>query len=191
MGWFTGPWGGVQASYHCGDWSHAHCGMALAPGGNWGVVVLFNVGLHGGALPGLLAIEQSLTGMLAGGTVKNTGVGSFYLGFDAAVAAILAAQGWSLARLARRDDRLELPLRGCSHAPARGRRWALPLLWEFAIPAAIAVLPARFKVNWKGMFLYGPDVSYALTAIGGLATLTGVLRIAKAARAPRGRSRPR
>ena len=48
MGWFTGPWGGAEASYHIGDWSHAHCGMALVPGGNWGIVVLFNVGLHGG-----------------------------------------------------------------------------------------------------------------------------------------------
>ena len=127
--------------------------------------------------------------MLAGGTVKNTGVGSLYLAFDAAVAAILAAQGWSLARLVRRDDRLEVPLRGSSCALAQGRRWALPLLWEFGVPAAIAVLPAKFKVNWKAMFLYGPDVSYALTAIGGLAALTGILRIAKAARAPCGQTR--
>ncbi len=36
-----------------------------------------------------------------------------------------------------------------------------------------------FKVNWKGMFLYGPDVSYALAGIAGLAALTGLLRIAK------------
>jgi CubicO group peptidase (beta-lactamase class C family) len=92
MGWFVGPWGGVAASYHFGDEPNAHAGMALVPRGNWGVVVLFNVGTHGGALPGLLAIEQSLAGMLAGGTVRGTGVGAFYAAFDAVVAATLAAE---------------------------------------------------------------------------------------------------
>jgi hypothetical protein len=62
------------------------------------------------------------------------------------VAAALAAEGWSLARLARRHG-----------GRAQGRRRALPLLWEFGIPAAVAVVPtAVFKVNWKGLFLYGP-----------------------------------
>ncbi len=63
----------------------------------------------------------------------------------------------------------------------QARRWALPLLWEFGVPAAIAILPpAMFKVSWKGMFLYGPDISCALTGIGGLAALTGLLRVARA-----------
>jgi hypothetical protein len=146
MGWFTGPWSGVQASYHCGDWSHAHCGMALVPDGNWGVVVLFNVRLHGGALPGLLAIEQSLTGMLAGRR-GNTGVGAFYLASGAVAAVILAAQGWLLARLARRDARPPPPLRGFTRALAQGRRWALPLLWEFGIPAAIVLVAI-----WHGLY---------------------------------------
>lgn len=177
VGWYTGPWGGVGASYHCGDAPHAHAGMALVSHGSWGVVVLFNAGLHGGALPGLLAIEQSVTGMVAGGTVKDTGIGAFYLMFDTTVAAILAAEGWSLAQLARRRDVL-----------AQGRRWALPLLWEFGVPAAIAVMPpAMFKVNWKGLFLYGPDMSYTAAGIGGLAALTGLLRAAKAARSLPGR----
>ncbi len=152
MGWFTGPWGGVDASYHPGDEPGAHAGMVLVPQGNWGVIVLFNVGIHGGALPGLLAIEQSVTGMVAGGTVTDTGIGALYAGFDAAVAVALAAEGWSLARLARRPG-----------VEAQGRCRALPLLWEFGIPAAVAVMPtALFKVNWKGLFLYGPDMSCAL-----------------------------
>jgi hypothetical protein len=135
--------------------------------------VLFNVGTHGGALPGLLAIEQSVTGMVAGGTVRDTGIGAFYAGFDAAVAAALAAQGWSLARLAQR--------RG---VVAQGRRQSLPLLWEFGIPAAVAAVPtAVFKVNWKGLFLYGPDMSCALAGIGGLSALTGILRVMKAIKA--------
>jgi CubicO group peptidase (beta-lactamase class C family) len=176
MGWFTGPWGGVGASYHPGDEPGAHAGMALVRQGNWGVVVLLNVGAHGGALPGLLAIEQSVTGMVAGGTVKDTGIGAFYTGFNAAVAAALAAEGWSLARLARR------------HGPARqGRRWALPLLWEFGIPAAVAIVPAAlFKVSWKGLFLYGPDMSCALAAIGGLSALTGLLRVIRTEQPVRG-----
>jgi len=169
MGWFTGPWGGGDASYHPGDEPGAHAGMALVPHGNWGVVVLFNVGLHGGALPGLLAIEQSVTGMVAGGTVRDTGIGGFYAAFDAAVAAALAAEGWSLARLARRPG-----------AAAQGRHRTLPLLWELGIPAAVAVAPtAVFKVNWKGLFLYGPDMSCALAAISGLSALTGLLRVIK------------
>jgi CubicO group peptidase (beta-lactamase class C family) len=177
MGWYTGPWGWVEASYHFGNAPHAHAGMALVPQRSSGVVVLFNVGLHGGALPGLLAIEQSLTGMMAGGTVKDTGTGAFYLAFDAAVAAVLAAECWSLARVAR--PRGILP---------SGRRWALPLVWEFGAPAAIAVIPkAMFKVGWKGLFLYGPDITCALAGIGGLAALTGLLRTAKAARTLRGR----
>jgi len=176
MGWFTGPWGGVDASYHPGDEPGAHAGMALVPHGNLGVVVLFNVGTHGGALPGLLAIEQSLTGMMAGGTVKDAGIGIFYAGFDAAVATALAAEGWSLVRLARRPG-----------AAAHGRCWALPLLWEFGIPAAVAVVPtAVFKVNWKGLFLYGPDMSCALAGIGGLSALTGLLRVVIAGHSVRG-----
>ncbi len=178
MGWFTGPWGGVNASYHPGDEPGAHTGMALVPQGNWGVVVLFNVGTHGGALPGLLAIEQSVTGMVAGGTVRDTGIGAFYAGFDAAVAAALAAEGCSLARLARR--------RG---AVPQARSRALPLLWEFGIPAAVAIVPtAAFKVNWKGLFLYGPDMSCALAAIGGLSALTGLLRVIKTGRSARSRT---
>ena len=177
MGWFTGPWGGVDASYHPGDEPGAHAGMALVSRGNWGVVVLFNVGTHGGALPGLLAIEQSVTGMVAGGTVKGTGIGAFYAGFNTAVAAALAAEGWSLARLARRPG-----------VAAQGPSRALPLLWEFGVPAAVAVLPtAVFKVNWKGLFLYGPDMSCALAAIGGLSALTGLLRVIKIEQSARSR----
>jgi hypothetical protein len=181
MGWFTGSWGGVHASYHPGDEPGAHAGIALVRHGNWGVVVLFNVGTHGGALPGLLAIEQSVTEMVAGGTVRDTGIGAFYAGFDAAVAAALAAalaaEGWSLARLARRLA-----------AAAQGRRRARPLLWEFGIPAAIAVAPtAVFKVNWKGLFLYGPDMSCALAGIGGLSALTGLLRVIQTGQSVRSR----
>ena len=174
MGWFTGPWGGLDASCHPGDEPGAHAGMALVPQGNWGVVVLFNVGTHGGALPGLLAIEQSVTGMVVGGTVRDTGIGAFYAGLDAAVAAALAAEGWSLARL--------------PGVVAQGRRRALPLLWEFGIPAAVAVVPtAVFKVNWKGLFPYGPDMSCALAGIGGLSALTGLLRVIKAGHSVRSR----
>ena len=51
MGWFTGPWGGVDASCHPGDEPGAHADVTLVPHGNWGIVVLFNAGTHGGALP--------------------------------------------------------------------------------------------------------------------------------------------
>ena len=93
------------------------------------------------------------------------------------MAAALAAQGWSLARLARRHG-----------GPAQGRRRALPLVWEFGIPAALAAIPtALFKVNWKGLFLYGPDMSCALAGIGGLSALTGLLRVIKTGQSARRR----
>ncbi len=143
----------------------------------WSSIVRRAARSWGGALPGLLAIEQSVTGMVAGGTVRDTGIGTFYAGFDTAVAAALAAEGWSLARLARRDA-----------VVAQGPRGALPLLWEFGIPAAIAVVPAAaFKVNWKGLFLYGPDMSCALAGIGALSALNGLLRVIKAGRPARTR----
>jgi len=117
--------------------------------------------------------------MVAGGTVRDTGVGAFYAGFDVAVAAALAAQSVSLVRLARRHG-----------VVAQGRRRALPLLWEFGIPAAVAVVPtAVFRVNWKGLFLYGPDMSCALAGIGGLSALTGLLRVIKAGHPARTRAR--
>jgi hypothetical protein len=61
----------------------------------------------------------------------------------------------------------------------------------FGIPAAVAVVPtAVFKVNWKGLFLYGPDMSGALAGIGGLSALTGILRVIKTEYSARVRSRP-
>ncbi len=53
---------------------------------------------------------------------------------------------------------------------------------------------------WKGLLLYGPDMSCALTGIGGLSALTGLLRMIKTINAghpvrgclpaPRYRARP-
>jgi len=119
--------------------------------------------------------------MVAGGTMRDSGIGAFYARFDAAVAAALAAEGWSLARLVRRPG-----------VAAQGRRQALPLLWEFGIPAAVAIMPtAVFKVNWKGLFLYGPDMSCALAGIGGLSALTGLLRVIKTGQSVRSRQSAR
>ena len=54
--------------------------------------------------------------------------------------------------------------------------------------AAITVIPkVTFKVNWKGLFLYGPDMSCALAGIGGLSALTGLLRVIKIGQSARSR----
>ena len=66
-------WGGVDASYHPGDEPGAHAGMALVPQGNWGVVVLFNVGAHSGALPGLLAMTYRADSMSRSKAWSRTG----------------------------------------------------------------------------------------------------------------------
>ena len=68
--------------------------------------------------------------------------------------------------------------------------------------AAIALnnhVPAAGEY-WKGLLLYGPDMSCALTGIGGLSALTGLLRMIKTINAghpvrgclpaPRCRARP-
>lgn len=183
MGWMWGPWGGVEASYHFGDWAHAHAGMSLDAIGGWAVFVMFNIGLHGGAFPGLLEVEQGVLALLTGGQPKDTGIDRLYLALDSAVAGALAAELWSFVRLARRRDEA-LP----DGSPSTAGPGALPLLWEVGIPVAIAVVPPRmFKVGWKGLRLYGPDLSYALTAIGGVFVAKAALRAAKMAR----RLRPR
>jgi len=94
----------------------------------------------------------------------------------------LAERAGRGATLAAGMHRLEPAVRA-HDAPVHGRRRALPLLREFGVLAAIAVVPtAVFKVNWKGLFLYGPGMSYALAGIGGPSALTGLLRVIKAGR---------
>ena len=141
MGWYVTTWGGVDALYHGGDVSNFHTGMVLVPHGNWGIIILENVN-SGLPLvnPGLLALEQSVTGLVAGGQAPTgTGMSTTYLVFDLAVVVVLLVQGWSLLALLRRRGRLELPLRGLAHALGQGRRWVLPLLWEVGGPVAILV----------------------------------------------------
>ena len=162
MGWYVTKWGGVDALYHGGDVSNFHTGMVLVPHGNWGIIILENVN-SGIPLvnPGLLALEQSVTGLVAGGQgATGTGIGTTYLVFDLAVAVILIVQGWSVLALLLRRRRLELPQRGLAHALGQGRRWVLPLLWEVGGPVAIfAWVPRVEGASWGAMLLFAPDLS--------------------------------
>jgi CubicO group peptidase (beta-lactamase class C family) len=183
MGWFVTKWGGVDALYHGGDVPNFHTGMVLVPHGNWGIIILENVNSASPLVsPRLLAIEQSVTGLVAGGQgATGTGIGTTYLVFDLVVAVVLIVQGWSLLRLLLRRRRLELPLRGLSHALGQGRRWILPLLWEVGGPVAIFLgVPRVGGASWGVMLLFAPDLSYALIAIGGIWLLTGLVRLVKA-----------
>lgn len=182
MGSYIGKWGGADAVYHFGDTSNSHAGMVLVPHGDWGIIVLFNVGLHGGMFSSLLAIEQSVTGLVAGGQgATDARIGTIYLVLDLAISVVLALQGWSLIRLVRRHGDLEFPMRDLSHALGQGRRWVLPLLWEFGLPVAIArMIPKRAQVSWKGIMLFAPDLGYSFIGIGGVFLLTGLIRAVKA-----------
>jgi hypothetical protein len=183
MGWWSGPWGGVPARMVTGDWFHAHAGMFLLPEARTGGFVMFNVGLHGTVLAGLLAIEQSVAGLLAGGVTRDTGVRRFYLVFDAAVAAVLALQAGSLARLLRRPGGHPRRPRDLTRLPPERRHGLLTALRDVGVPTAVAVLPpVIFRVPWKGLRLYGPDVAWALIAAGGLSAATGVVRALTRAR---------
>ena len=183
MGWYVTTWGGVDALYHGGDVSNFHAGMVLVPHGNWGIIILENVN-SGNPLvsPRLLTLEQSVTGLVAGGQgATGTGIGTTYLVFDLAVALVLIVQGWSLLALLRRRGRLELPLRGLAHALGQGRRWVLPLLWEVGGSVAILVgVPRVEGASWGALVLFAPDLSVVLLVIGGFWLLTGLVRLVKA-----------
>jgi CubicO group peptidase (beta-lactamase class C family) len=184
MGWFVTKWGGVNAFYHGGDVPNFHTGMVLVPHGNWGIILLENVNSASPLIsPKLLAIEQSVAGLVAGGqAAAGTGISTSYLVFDLAVALVLIVQVWSLLRLLLRHRHLEFPLRGFFHALDQGRRWVLPLLWEIGGPVAIFVgVPQVAGASWAVKFLFAPDLSYALLVIGGIWLLTGLVRLVKAA----------
>ncbi len=183
MGWYVTQWGGVDALYHGGDVANFHAGMVLVPHETWGIIILENVNTGNPLVsPRLLTLEQSVTGMVAGGQrATGTGIGTTYLVFDLAVALILIVQSWSLLALLRRRTRLELPLRGRAHALSQGRRWILPLLWEIGGSVAILVgVPRVEGASWGALVLFAPDLSVALLAIGGLWLLTGLVRLVKA-----------
>jgi hypothetical protein len=123
-----------------------------------------------------------VTGLVAGGQgATGTDIGTTYLVFDLAVAVVLIVQIWSLLALLRRRDRLELPLRGLSHALGQGRRWVLPLLWEVGGPVAIFVgIPRVEDASWGVMLLFTPDLSVAMLVICSIWLLTGLVRLIKA-----------
>jgi CubicO group peptidase (beta-lactamase class C family) len=101
MGWFVTKWGGVDALYHGGDVPNFHTGMVLVPHGNWGIILLENDNSANPLItPRLLTLEQSVTGLVAGGqAATGTGIGTTYLVFDLLVALVLIVQVWSLLRL--------------------------------------------------------------------------------------------
>ena len=183
MGWYVTTWGGVDALYHGGDVANFHAGMVLVPHGTWGIIILENVN-SGNPLvsPRLLTLEQSVTGMVAGGQqATGTGLGTTYLVFDLAVALVLIVQGWSLVALLRRRARLELPLRSRAHALGQLRRWVLPLLWEIGGSVAILVgVPRVEGAPWGALVLFAPDLGVVLLVIGGFWLLTGLVRLGKA-----------
>jgi hypothetical protein len=183
MGWFVTKWGGVDAFYHGGDVPNFHTGMVLVPHGNWGIILLENVNSASPLItPRLLTLEQSVTGLVAGGQgATGTCISTTYLVFDLVVALVLIVQVWSLLRLLLRRRRLEFPLRGFFHALDQGRRWVLPLLWEVGGPLAIFVGVAQVAgASWRVMFQFAPDLSYVLLVIGSIWLLTGLVRLVKA-----------
>jgi hypothetical protein len=157
--------------------------MVLVPHGNWGIILLENVNSASPLIsPLLLTLEQSVTGLVAGGQgATGTGMSTTYLVFDLIVALVLIVQVWSLLHLLLRRRRLEFPLRGFFHALDQGRRWVLPLLWEVGGPVAIFVgVPQVAGASWSVMFLFAPDLSYTLLVISGIWLLTGLVRLVKA-----------
>jgi hypothetical protein len=97
----------------------------------------------------------------------------FFLAFDAAVLVILAVQGWSLVRVARRR-------------PRRSRRVPPvilavgPLLWELGAGLAILLgFPGLSGMTWEQSLRAMPDLTLVLLALSGRWLVTGVARSAR------------
>jgi CubicO group peptidase (beta-lactamase class C family) len=180
MGWATGTVGGAKVIWHSGDEPAFHAGMVLVPNGGWAIIVLENVNSGNPLVASQIRVlENGVTRLVAGdqGT-PGTGIGTVYLVFDLVVTIVIAVQIWSLVRLLRRRSRLQLPLRGLSHALSQGRQWVLPLLWEIGVPVAIWLgLPIQADASWGVLLLFAPDLCAALLVVAGLFLLTGLVRM--------------
>jgi hypothetical protein len=102
----------------------------------------------------------------------------FYILYDAVVVAVLAAQVWSLIRVASRSPQLT-------------GGWSLfgslaPLTWELGVSLLVLVLyPASLGVSWPTSIQFVPDLSLVLLVVSLIWLLTGLLRVGRLVQARR------
>ncbi len=178
-GWFVGPFGAVEnARWHQGSLPHFTAWMVLLPGSDSGVVVMLNEGNQlevAGANATWSRIPQTVVNLLVDEEpVDGPSSTPVYIVFMTLVAALVTAQVWRLARLAR-------------HGIPAGRgtpRAAVPLIWELGLAGAVLLqYPAALGgLGWSATFAFVPDLTLVVVAVAGLAVVTGVVRVALVAR---------
>jgi hypothetical protein len=99
-----------------------------------------------------------------------------YLAFDAALVLASALTVWSLVRLLRRR---RLPSGNGARGVPIG--FAVPLLWEVALPLGLLIgFPSLSQASWPLTLLFFPDLGYWLLALCGTLLATGGLRLVAA-----------
>ena len=180
MGWFVGgPWQ-EPALLHPGRDPDSSAMIVLLPRQRLAVVTLTNAS-HELPLPGaaseLQRIPRGVVSLLLGEEpAVGTTLTRFYLVFDAVVALTLVAIGVALIRLLRRRHRT-LRLRRRVIAVARGTV-------EVALGALLLAVPVLSGQTYPGAFLWWPDLTVVLVALGGLLAIMGATRIVLRLRAP-------
>lgn len=182
MGWFVGgPWQ-EPALLHPGGSPDSSSMIVLLPRQRLAVVTLANAN-NELPLPGgdgsLDRIPRGVVSLLVGEEPSTgTTLSRFYLIFDTAVALILVAVVWSLARLGRRQRQIV-------HGWRLGAR-----LFRAAAEAGVGLLllaaPVLVGQSWAGALLWWPDFAVVLLLIGSLLIVIGGVRAAMQIVARRG-----
>ncbi len=179
-GWFIGTFGVAEdARWHQGSLPHFTTWMVLLPDTDQAIVVMLNAGSQfeiGGANAAWSRIPQGVVNLLRDGEPPTgTGAARLFIIVGTLVALAIAAQAWTLARVASgRGPRQEVALRR-----------AAPLAWELLVaPLVLIAYPAvAGGLGWRAAFTFVPDLSLAVAAIAGLAVLTGLARLVRLLRA--------
>lgn len=180
MGWFVGgPWQ-EPALLHPGRDPDSSAMIVLLPRQRLAVVTLMNAS-HELPLPGaageLQRIPRGVVSLLLGERPDpGMSLARFYVAFDTLVALALVAIAWTLIRVLRQRHR---PL-------GRGRRLAGVARGaaELLVGALLVAAPALTGQTYAGAWLWWPDLTVALLAVGGMLASTGVIRILLRLRAP-------
>jgi CubicO group peptidase (beta-lactamase class C family) len=173
-GWFVGEFGAAKdARWHLGNLPYFTAWMVLLPETNQAVVVLINAGSQfeiAGANEVMSRIPIGVVNILRGEEPPTgAGMARFFLIFSAFAIAIVAAQTWSLLRLARR------PLE-----QVRGVLAYVPFAWEAGAGAALLLgTPAVFGMSWQHSLQSIPDLTLVLLTVSLLWLATAVIRTTK------------
>jgi CubicO group peptidase (beta-lactamase class C family) len=185
-GWFVGPFGAApDARWHLGELPSFAAWMVLLPESNQGVVVLTNIGSQmaiAGGNSALSRLPQGIVNILrelpppAGISVTR-----FYVLFDVAAVAVLAALAWYLVRLPRSDH-----ARATSIGDGSGSRQPVRNLLALGAGLGAAALillgaPAMTGTNWTTMWQVVPDLTLVLLALAILSAACGIMRAVRGA----------